>query len=356
METPYEGREMRVGYNEADSGVFGTPAADSDTFTMVPLEGFDMEAGLVGHEIPGAFGSKQPQHQGSHTTTDGAIPVFNTKGIMSLNEIDEYAYAHFQKVVEGDTPFTKVFTPMATHPDFSANAGHWLTWAVGFPVAATSHVAEGCIANRFKLSINRNEFMMMDVGWMGHGVTDVTSTVYEDGTWELGLDGPGGSDAGPDYGRVHWTQLDILTIDFDDVVSPLADAVCFQSIEMEMEYQIVDMLKPDGAGSFQSWGLAQVGGTFTITILKDSQAEAALQNVRTNSGLRIQINKGAAGATSAGEFESIMYGKISPDGIAYEKEGLIAATISGTMSAPNDSTDMWKVSLSNSIDRSWPAA
>ena len=198
---------------------------------------------------------------------------------------------------------------------------------------------------------------MFDTGWKAHGTTDITSTVYEDGTWEMGLAGPGGADAkATEYGRVHWSDLDIMTLDFDDAISPTADAICFQSMEIESEYQTVDQIKPDGAGSFQGYGLAGWGGTFRITVLKDAQVEAALANVRANSGIRFQINKGAAGALLGGEFQSIMYGKISPSGITFEKEGLIGAVISGTIMAPDVSTDAWDLRWANTIDRSYPAA
>ena len=355
IEEPKEGRQLRYGYNEADSGTFGTVAGDTDTFTHVACEHFDIEPDLKGHDIPGAFGTRQPQHQSSHTSTKGSMPDFNVKGVVSTNELDEYAYAHFQKVAEVvGSPFTKVFSPFSTHPDFSASAGHWLTWAVGFPVAATSHVAEGCICHRFKLSMNRNEFMMFDTGWKAHGVTDIDSTVYEAGTWETGLAGPGGADAIlTDYGRLNWADFDIMALDFDDAVSPTADKICFQSMEIESEYQIVEGIRPDGAGSFETFGLANWDGTFKITMLKDSQVEAALANVRANADVRFQLNKGAAGALVATEFESIMYGKISPDGIAFEKDGLIGATISGTLSSPDTSTDAWKVSFPNLTDRTW---
>lgn len=355
IEETKEGRQLKYGYNEADSGTFGTAAGDADTYTQVACEHFDFEDDLKGHDIPGAYGVRQPQYLGTHTTTKGSMPEFNVKGVLSNDEIAQYAYAHFQKVTEAEgTPYTKVFTPFATLPDFSADAGHWLTWAVGYPVVTTSHKAEGCICHRFKISCDRNEFMMIDTGWKAHGVPDQDSAVYESGTWELGLDEPGGADAkATDYGRLHFNNIDIMTLDFDDVVSPSLDSISLQSFEIESEYSLVEGILPDGAGSFQSYGFANWGGTFKIGLLKDSQVEAALANVRANSGIRFQVNWGAAGALVAGEFESIMYGKISPDGIAFDKEGLVSAVISGTIAGPDVSTDAWQISHADTIDRSW---
>lgn len=355
IEETKEGRQLRYGYNEANSATFGTAAGDADTYTQVACEHFDIEPDLKGHDIPGSFGTRQPQYMGTHTNTKGSMPDFNVKGVVSNNEIAQFAYAHFQKVVEGAaTPFTKVFTPFATLPDFSASAGHWLTWAVGYPVVTTSHKAEGCICNRFKISCNRNEFMMFDTGWKAHGVPAIDSAVYESGTWELGLIAPGGvSGKATDYGRLAFNDIDLAFLDFDDDVSPSADIITLQSFEIESEYAIVEGIKPSGAGSFQTYGLANWGGTFRIELLKDSQVEAALANVKANSGIRFQVNWGAAGALVAGEFESIMYGKISPDGIAFDKDGLIGAVLSGTIAGPDTTTDAWKVTHSDTIDHTW---
>ena len=144
-----------------------------------------------------------------------------------------------------------------------------------------------------------------------------------------------------------------MTLDFDDAVSPTTDTITLQSFEIEAEYALVEGIKPDGSGSFQSYGLANWGGTFRIELLKDSQVEAALANVRANSDVRFQVNWGAAGALVDGELESIVYGKISPDGIAFDKEGLIGAVISGTIAAPAITTDAWTLSMANLIDRTW---
>ena len=191
-----EGRQVKYGFNDADSGTFKTAAADANTFTQVMAEHFDIDRDLQGHDIPGSHGSRQKVHANTLTTTKGAMGKFTVSGPASIFELDQYLYAFSQKVVEGAaTPFTKVITPFSTHPDFSANAGHFLTWAIGYPVVTTSWKAASCVCTRLKCSIERGQFMQFEADWVSPEAPAVNSAVYESGTWEVGLDGPGGSDA-----------------------------------------------------------------------------------------------------------------------------------------------------------------
>lgn len=352
-----EGRQMRYGYNETNSGTFGTPASDSDTFTRIACEHFNMDPDLQGHDIPGAHGTRNVVHANTFTTAYGSMPKFSVSGPVSIFEVDEYFYAHTQKVIEGATPFTKNFTFFSTHPGFDNDEGHFLTWAEGYPVATTSWKMTSCICTRLKLSCERHEFMQFESEWIGVAVTK-NSAVYESGTWEFGLDGPGGSDAKTsEYGFLHFDKIKRIEIDFDDVISPIGDKVILHAFEFETAYDLTDGISPDGVGSFEAIALALRGGTFKIEILKDAYSEACLANVSGNSSITITIGWGDADALVQGEMEFIVKGKIAPDGITTDKEGIVRSVIAGTISGANDSSDEpYIVNLSNGIDRSWPAS
>ena len=353
-----EGRQWIYAYNEADSGTFKTPAADSDTFTRINCEHFNIERGLVGHDIPGSHGTRQVVEANTFTTAKGAMAKFTVQGPLSLNEVDQYLYAHTQKVVEASTPFLKTFTPFVTHPDFSASAGHFLTWASGSPTAAQSQKAISAVCSRFKMIQERNKFAMIETDWVSPEPATVDSTVAEDGTFEFGLKGPGGADDSTnDYGFLHWNSLDIITMDFDGVASPIADALVFEQIEFELQYEDVEGCHPDGTGGYDSLAMKGLTGTFQITIKRDSYSQNAFANVAGNNAVTIILGWGAAGALIDGEMEVTLHGKVNPDGIAEDKEGIASMVISGTLAATNDAaTPMYSIKLSNGIDRSWPAA
>lgn len=353
-----EGRQSRYGYNDVDSGTFKTAASDSDTYTEISAEHFDIDRDLQGHDIPGSHGTRQVVHANTLTTPKGAMAKFTVSGPASIFQIDEYLYAFSQKVVEASTPFTKVFTPFSTHPDFSANAGHYLTWASGYAVNTTSWKATSCICTRIKFSIERNGWLMFEADWVSPTVPAVNSAVYESGTWEFGLDGPGGSDAqSSQYGYLHWSDLDRMSMDTDATPSPLAEGVVFHAMEFELGYEGVEGIHPDGSGGYNNIGLSGLFGNFSLTIQKDSISEGALTAQSGNLPVNMIIGWGVAGALQDGEFEAVIRGKFNPDGYAVDKEGLNKVVLSGTMSSANDSSDdMYQISLANSIDRSWPAA
>ena len=128
MPETYETRQVRYGY--AEQTAFDTPEIDSAGIAEITCDAFDIDPDVMIHELPLNHGTRQPVEQLTVHSIIGSAAKFTVQGPVDLNDIDQFAYAHFQKVIEGaDTEFTKTFTYFSTHPDFSADAGHFLTFA-----------------------------------------------------------------------------------------------------------------------------------------------------------------------------------------------------------------------------------
>ena len=345
-----EGKEGAFGV--AEETTFLTALADSVDFTEIATEAAPVDPDAKREEVPGAHQTKQPTLQDILNHTKGSMPTVTIKGPASIYEMDNYLYMFTQKVIDVvASPMTKTFTPHATQPDFSVSAGMFMTAIKRFPVASTSVKLTSCVVNSIKLSIERDGFLQNEASLISPVAPDFTSN--PSGTWERGLDGPGGSDAkATNYGMLHFNDIDSAVIKLNGGGDL---AVTLETFEMNLAYEEVKGVSPDGAGGWQTLGFKGISGDFSIGLLKDSTVESAIANRDANGDIEFILNFGATGAAVLGELQLTMFGKI--DGaIEIDEEGLIGANIKATMMADTSATDMFEIILSNGILRGWPAA
>ena len=335
-DTHYEAKQVRFGYREQTA--FATPEIDSAAFEEVSIEPFNVDPDVLINELSVNHGSRHPVEQITAHSTKGSVGKFPVAGPVDLNDIDQFLYAHFQKVVEeADTLYTKTFTHFAEHPSFHDNGGHFLTWVRYHPAASTSQKMGGCIAPRIKISGERNGFIKFESDWVSYGTPDDASN--PDGTWT------------PRDGS------DLLY--FNDIVTATLTKGAGQSSPVNITMRSFDIesifeVEPVGFNTtfgFEDFALKNRSGSFTINMLRDATADEALISLKAGELVQLDIDIGLMTINITGKIESV----------EYDTDGLLANTITCRMLAPyvaGTVTDPLTIVVQNAIDRGagWPAS
>lgn len=331
---PNETRQVRYGY--AEQVAFATPIAVDQAFNEVTVDPFDMDADVMIHELPSQHGTHQPVEQNTAHSVKGSSTSFSVAGPVDLRDIDQFAYAHFQKVVEqSDTEYTKTFTYFTSHPDFASDEGHFLTWIKRFPLASSSQHVGGCIAKRFKLSAERDGMLMFETEWQGLGTC--TETANPSGTWTP-------SD-GSDF--VYFNDIVSATLSHGaGLTSPVA--IKMASFEVEGVHEF-DKVGHDATAGFESMGLHTRSGSFKVKILRDTVTQEAIASMKVGELVQLSIDIGTIVITINGKVEAN----------DYESEGLLMSTLACRMLSAYSSSavgESFTLVIQNTLDRGWPAA
>jgi hypothetical protein len=330
----YETRQVRFGY--AEQSAFATAEADGGNIAEVTCDPFDIDPDVMIHELSQHHGTRQPVEQSTAHTMQGSAAKFSVSGPVDLNDIDQFAYAHFQKVVEqGDTEFTKTFTYFSTHPDFSSDEGHFLTWIKRLPEASTSQKVKGCIAPRFKLMAERDGMLMYETDWVALGTTDDTSN--PSGTWTPRTGA----------GYVYFNDIVSATLTHGaSLASPTA--LTMQSFEIEGAYE-TEKIGHSSTNGFEQHGIKTRVGTFKIKMLRDTTADEALISLKAGELVQFDVDLGEITISVTGKIESL----------EYDTDGLLVDSITCRMLSSYSAGSVGEcmtIVVANSVDRSWPAA
>jgi len=235
-------------------------------------------------------------------------------------------------VVEGaSTPFTKTFTHYETHPDFTANAGKFLTFCRRLPEASTSHKSGGCICSNLKLSAARDEMLMYEATLRGLGPgSDVSNP---SGTWT----------PSDDADFLFFNDIESATIDFSDGLASPVD-ILIRSFEVQSDYEI-EKVGHDDSDGFQMLAFKNRSGSFKIDLLRDSTASDILTAITNNSMCRFTIDLGELTIDVTGKVEEA----------EQSEDGLLAESITCQMLATTNGSvgDMFTLAVMNETDRSW---
>lgn len=330
----YDTRQVRFGYVEQTD--FNVAETDSVVVNEVTCDPFDIDPDVMIHELSQNHGTRQPVAQSTVHSVQGSSAKFTVSGPVDVNDIDQFAYAHFQKVIEqSDTEFTKTFTFFSTHPDFSLDEGHFLTWIKRMPVASTSQKVHGCIASRFKLSAERNGMLMFESDWVSLGTTLDTSN--PSGTWTPRTGA----------GFLYFNDIVSATLTHGaNLTSPTA--LIMQSFEVESTFE-TEKIGHDATDGFEQHGMKTRSGTFKIGMLRDSTTDESLVSLKEGELVQFDVDFGTLTISVTGKIESL----------EYDSEGLLLNTITCRMLSSYAAGSVGECStivINNTVDRSWPAA
>jgi hypothetical protein len=333
----YESRQTRFGY--AEQSVFATAEADGVAVSEVTCDPFDIDPDVMIAETPHNHGTRQPVEQTTSHSTQGSASKLPVNGPIELTDIDQFAYAHFQKVIEaGAGTYEKTFTYFVDHPDFSADSGHFLTWMKRMPEDGTSQKVKGCIATRFKISGERNEMMMFETEWVGLGTTEDSAT--PSGTWT-----PTPGD-GTNY--LYFNSISSATLTHGaSLSSPVALSLASFEVEGTFDHEQVGH---DATNGFEQHGMKNRSGTFKIKMLRDATADQSLISMKEGELIQFDVAFGTTVTIS-------VTGKI--ESLEYDTEGLLVNEITCRMLSSYTTGSVgecFTLVIANSVDRGWPDA
>jgi len=333
MDQPRDSRELRFGFKEQSA--FDTPEALDAAFVETVIDPFSVDRDIIIVELPANHGSRNPVQQDSAHSTKGSSATFSVNGPVNKNTVDQFLYAFFQKVVEGaDTEFTKTFTYFTTHPIFSDDEGHFLTWIVRRPQTLTSSRYGGCVCSGFKLSGARDETLKFESSWYGFGAG--TDGETPSGTWTV-------DDMS---GLVYFNDCLSATLSFDAGFDTPIDVVVKDfEIEGSHEYEKAG----HSSSGYEAPVLSGRKGTFKVHLMRDDSADEAIANLKNGSLVEFAMDFGTLAFTITGKITAI---ETDDSGTLTESLtcDMYAAYSSETVSEP------LTIVVENEIDRGWPAA
>jgi hypothetical protein len=248
--------------------------------------------------------------------------------------------SHFQYVVEGAaTPYKKTFTYHATQPDFTANAGYFLTGLLKMPIASQSIKAKDLIGSALNFKCAPGGVLQVGADLTGRGALTLTSN--PSGTWSVLS--PASTTAMNYY---PFEKIDRYSINFAGAVSLGVGA---------FEINLTKELKPMGqaSGVNQSWALSKYGGTFKGSFIWNADAAIFLSSYPAGTACAINISWGnVTPGTVDGDLDFAIYGvlnkaSINPaDALMIDAEFEIAGSVGGTIQPIT-------VIIADAVDKAW---
>ena len=334
----YGNKEKRYGIGKVAQGTWGTAVLDDADFLELACEATTINRDVKHRMSNQSHGTRFDIATEAVNDVKRCAPTISFKGIAKQDEIDHFLYAWFQNVVEGvSTPFDKTFTMAAGQPDFSADAGHFLTVIERHPQASKSISMKDCIASSLKLSAAPGEMMMYEVELVGRGTVDETSN--PSGTWTI---------EGNDYwytedmDRYRWYPVGWV----DMHLSPDA------GWEISLTQDVV-LIGADGSGNCETFGLTNRKGEFTINALDDGSAASSLMSHhRLGTQLDFNIAWGnATPGTDDVDFDITFSGKLTD--VTRDNADILGATATGIMLGDTGILTPITIVMANAEDRTW---
>lgn len=333
----YGNKEKRYGI--AEQTTWGTAEIDSATFLELACEATTINRDVKHRMSNQSHGTRFDIATEAVNDTKRCAPTISLKGIAKQDEVDHFINAFFQSATEDAIAdvFGKTFVMATGQPDFSADAGHFLTVIERHPQASKSIQMHDCIASSLKLSAAPGEMMMYEVELVGRGT--VTETSNPSGTWTI---------EGNDY----WYTEDMdrfryYVAAWDDLhLSPDA------GWEISMTQDVV-LIGADGTGNSETVGLVNRKGEFTINALDDGSAASTLIGAH-RLGTQLDFNIAWGGATAGetdADFDITFSGKLT-DAVR-DNADILGITATGIMLGDTAALTPITLIMANAEDRTW---
>jgi len=333
MDQPRDSREQRYGFKEQSD--FDVPETLDANYVEAVVDPFNVDRDIIITVLPANHGSRNPVEQDSAHSTKGSSATFSVNCPVNKYTIDQYLYAFFQKVAEeADTEFTKTFTYFTTHPIFSADEGHFLTWIVRRPEAATSSRYGGCVCSQFKLSGTRDETLKFESTWHGFGVG--ADSESPSGTWTV-------DDMG---GLIYFNDCVSATLSFDAGFDTPIDIVV-ENFEIEGSHEYGKA--GHSSSGYEAPILSGRKGTFKVGLMRDSSADEAIGGLKNGALVEFTMDFGALAFTITGKIVAI----------ETDESGMLAESLTCEMYAAYSGevvSEPLTIVVENTTDRGWPVA
>ncbi len=326
----------------AEQSTFGTAIADSAPMILFGGEPASIDRDVKVRNVPISAGSRNPSKDEIITHQSMAAPKVSLSGPAKHKELDLFIYALVQNVSEAaTTPFAKTFTFGDTQPDFTVNAGFFMTVGEYSPANNSAGTKiNDCIASRLKVSCEPGELVMFECDLVGRGTPassfNPTGTLTQTAStfWEW---------AASTYGMAR--------LSFDNGVS--YDLSPAGTVEIEFNQDVTPVSIDATAGTFETFAITNPTATFRAKILNAGDAYRLFADYGDNTLLEFNWGWGhATPGTNSGDLDFAFTGKIvnmtdpSEDLHVLDLEVQLCAN-TGT------SNNHCTIVLANAEDRSW---
>lgn len=260
---------------------------------------------------------------------NGSLPTVEGEMQALKTEIPDFLYMMIQNVSEAVSPFQKTFTYVAPSPDFSVNAGYFMTFWARAPVSSVSEKIDSVIGEKleFTLSPDANDGNVhMSFSGRGIGYSRVSDP----------------SGALTKSTQTKFSFFDIATCTLDGT------AVILQEFKLTLENEIVPA-GFDGSGDFQTlWLKPKV--TAEVKGLWDGGMRTALGKFDSGAEVVFIIDWGSTGADGFLSFN--LHGVIDDGNHAEDSVRGVNVTISGASDLANTEA-MLTADICDNASRGW---
>jgi hypothetical protein len=320
-------------YGIAEQTTWGTGVADDAAVVELSCNAFNIDPNVKVDENPGAHATRNPIYEDAQAHSVGCEPKVPIAGPAKLTELTHFLAGFFQNVSEGaTTPYAKTFTPHATQPDFTTDAGFFYSIFERDPVASRSGKMVDAIIASLTLSCEEGGRLMYSAEFHGRGA--VAETSNPSGTWTISTS---------TFWR--WHELAIATINF----GAGAQAIHMRKFEIKLIQEL--LMNGHSGGDFETFLLGTRTPEFTIELTKDAQAASAKSNLRSDTAISVRIGWGnGTPGTASGDLDIQFTGKLTE--VPNEKGGILSCPCKGKILGATAAAPITVV-LADAVDRGY---
>ena len=323
---------------------FGTALGDTDDFDnttpefghQIKCDAPTIDLDVKQRDDPTPRGARYMDVRDMNRDQKGSNPKLSIpEHILRKDSAAMFLYAMLQSVTEGEVgaEYSKAFTFHATQPDFTADAGCFLTALLKMPVASKSVKIADMICQSLKLKCDPGEVLRMACELFGRGTPGLTSNPNT-GTWAVADD---------DF--FYFEDIAAYTYDFSGAASP-----GIGGFELDLTQTITPVGQDATTGGCQSYGLSKFGGKFTGSFIWNGTEHALLTNFPLGTELAIAMNWGTVDTDG--------YLALALNGVLEKVElgftDVITANIDMNLGGhAGDSTEPVTITLVDNVDKAW---
>lgn len=328
--------DVKFGFNEQT--VWGTAVADNAFVWELSCQPFELPVNVAMNANDTAHGTRDRIYANLSPNVSLQLTRFTLKKEFNVNEDAHLLYAFFQTsgaFEGGSAPYAKTFVRHATQPDFTTNAGHYLTFFRWDPVAPKK--LKDCIVESLKFDFKPGGKLMLEAGIVARGNAVTTSP---SGTWSQSARS----------GLALPQKFDRLRIDFGSgYVTPTTQG-------FSLSFNRKDLIGVGGAVStdWQSLFTGQIVGKFDIEVVKDSNFLTVETNHPAGTPVTINIGYGnASPGTVAGDLDFVLMGMIDTPPDNTDNQAILASHFKGEILGASSAAPGATIIIADNTDRNW---
>jgi hypothetical protein len=309
---------------------FGTPIADGAAMIQLSSEPFIINPD-VKHRIPNrAVGKLYRDLANVWNDSKGAVPGCSIKTVALREQLALWLYLAVQSVVEAaTTPYQKTFAFPANGPDFSANAGCFVTVVSKSPTASTSQKLGSAICSQLVATLNaKNDDgnLALSANLLGKSFSRAANP---SGTWTKTAEE-----------RFNFHDYNVCTLD--------GNAIILEDYKLTIDVGIVPV--GGASGSFQNFAIISQAAKTEVTGIWETNIHGAL--TKLDSGALTEMILGWGTINTDGYLNLTSRGVIESGAFVEEDTRKVHFVMDGVSDVAN-TKNILDITLADAKDYAW---